>query len=111
VPNGEVGKAELRLPDLERGADAIPVVAKQPAPAPSTVTAGTASEIERLKSDPSVLIQVVPSDPYTGRAAAKTQTAKAPAKTPGAADGLSGAAALRPALSDWDWRLPSGVHH
>ena len=93
-----------------------------PPPAPETSTTGATQSaaapvtaalpgIERLKSDPGVLMQAVPHDPLAGPVRPNTQAAKTGSKTPGASDGLAGAAGLRPALSDWDWRLPAGARH
>jgi Flp pilus assembly protein TadD len=98
VPNATIEKAELpSLPDFK------PEVSVT---APAQSALAPVNAIDRLKSDPGVLMQAVPRDPLAGRVRTSTRTAKAGTKTPGTSDGLTGAAALRPTLSDWDWRLP-----
>jgi Flp pilus assembly protein TadD len=107
VPTTTVEKAELPSPP---GAKSEVRATGAGLSAGVPVNAAALSSIDRLKSDPGVLMQAVPHDPLAGPVRPKTQTAKAGTKTPGASGGLTGAAALRPALSDWDWRLPSAVH-
>ena len=108
-PNLQVPTFKLPSPpDLNAPKAAVAAIRPDlPAPAPARASALPA--LERLKSDPSVRMQPVPKDPYAGRIVAKV--AKPAAKTAASAGALSGAAALRPALSDWTWTLPAGASH
>jgi hypothetical protein len=107
IPNRAVEKADLPSPMVPRTEVSLRAAVQS---APEPVNAAALSSIDRLKSDPGVMMQAVPRDPLAGPIRPNTGAAKAGAKTPSTSDGLAGAAALRPALSDWDWRLPLGVH-
>ena len=105
VPLEPVEKAELPSPANEAIAEPSRVATQSATPTNPIALPG----IEALKSDPGVLMQAVPHDPLAGPVRPKTQAAKAAVKTPSTSDGLAGAAGLRPALSDWDWRLPASA--